>query len=142
MTDRRQSRIHIHALTIAGVLICMGLYAFGPIDTWFTASLARMGIEHAWGWLMIGSGLLLSAAAVVPNRQLRWAGHAVAMFASAWTFWLMWPTGVMTPTVSGCGVIAIVCASWMLRDALDGKRFRCMLRETGRWEAYDRGREF
>ena len=139
MTDRRGHRVHIHALTIAGMLICMGLYAFGPIDTWFTAALARMGVEYAWGYCMVGAGVLLSLSAVLPHRRLRWAGHFAAMMASGWTFWLMWPTGVLTPTIAACGVIAIGCGASMIRNALDGKRTRCVLRETGRWEAFDHG---
>jgi hypothetical protein len=142
MRDRRRQPWRIHTMTLGAVLAVMGMYAFSPMDTSFTATLARMGLEEAWGVAMILGGLTLGVSAPMQRRYARWVGNMGGMMAAGWTFSLCWTAGILTPTVAACGVIAVGCAWAMLRDAFAGREYRCMVRQTGRWEVASRGRQF
>ena len=134
MQDRRQSQIRTHTVTLGAVLIVMGAYAFAPFDTMFTTELARQGIEPLWGVLMVTSGAGLAYGGTTRNRLLRWAGNAAGMFVTGWTVAVSWTGGIITPTLAACGVICLGCAATMMRDAIAGQNYRCMLKATGRWE--------
>lgn len=136
MRDRRRSRLRIHTLTLGALLAVMGMYAFAPMDTLFTSVLAHQGLEETWGVAMIAAGVTLGVSSTMSGRYARWSGNVAAMMASGWTFSLCWTSGLLTPTVAACGVISIGCGATMIRDALAGQRYRCMLRETGRWDNY------
>lgn len=129
-------------MTLGAVLVVMGMYAFSPMDTTFTATLARMGLEESWGVAMIVGGLTLGLSSTVHHRYARWVGNMGGMLVSGWTFSLCWTAGMLTPTVAACGVIAVGCVIAMMRDAFAGREYRCMLRETGQWEVAGRGRTF
>lgn len=138
MNDRRRTW-RTHTLTLGAVLVAMGMYAFQSFDTRFTATLAQIGVEYVWGVLMVVSGLALGVTGGASNRFVRWLGNFSASLVCSWTFWLCWQFEVITPTAVACLVIAVGCAITMLRDALMGKRFRCVMRETGRWERQNGG---
>lgn len=134
MKDRRQSQIRSHTVTLGAVLMIMGSYAFAPSDTMFTANLARNGIEGLWGILMIGSGALLTYAGTPAHRFVRWAGNAAGMTVCGWTVVISWTGGILTPTLAACAVICVGCGFTLIRDALAGQKYRCMLKSTGQWE--------
>ena len=134
MQDRRQSQIRTHSVTLGAVLVIMGSYAFAPFDTRFTANLAQYEVESLWGLLMITSGAMLAYAGTTQNRYARWAGNSSAMMTCGWTIGLSYSGGILTPTLAACGVICLGCAVTMMRDAVAGKKYRCMLRATGQWE--------
>ena len=138
MRDRRKPGIRINTLTLGGVFIVMGMYAFSPFDTLFTATLARMGVEEMWGTFMLCAGTLLAISAGGHRRYLRWAANVSGMIMGGFTFWVCWVEAFLTPTAAAMGVIAVGCLASMVRDAIAGQNYRCWLRETGRWEA-DRG---
>lgn len=136
--DRRRQSWRIHTVTLGAVLVVMGMYAFSPMDTMFTRTLALLGLEEVWGALMILAGLGLGFSANTTNKYLRWCGNLGGMLVCGWTFWLCRQFGPLTPTVAATGVICLGCLATMIRDALVGKRTRCMLRETGRWDGAER----
>ena len=139
MNDRSQGRWRTHTITLGAVLVVMGLYAFSPFDTLFTATLARLDLETAWGTVMVGSGSLLALTAGTTHRYMRWAGNMGGMLAGGWTWASCWNHMMLTPTVAACAVIAVGCAVTMLRDAVYGRRYRCQMRQTQQWEALANG---
>lgn len=139
MYERRARRWRIHTMTLGAVLAAMGTYAFMPFDTLFTQTLARLELEHTWGVVMITCGGILAMSAGTTHRYGRWAGNLCGMIAGGWTWAICWAHGMLTPTVAACGVIAVGCAVTMARDAIHGKRVRCMMRRTQQWEALAHG---
>lgn len=137
--DRRRARLRTHTFTLGFVLVVMGCYAFSPIDTLFTQTLARLGVEDLWGAVLLASGGLLALSAASSHKYMRWAGNAAGGFAGMWTFGLCISEGLFTPTVAACGVIGIGCIATMVRDALSGQKYRCMMRQTGQWSALGNG---
>jgi len=105
--DRRRSRQRTHTVTLGGVLVSLGAYAFGPYDTLFV------------------SGMLMVLSGFHRNRLLSWGANAVAGLVCGWTALLFIFGGVVTPTVSACLVIAVGAFASMLRDAFEGQRMRC-----------------
>lgn len=135
MIDRRRNGIRINTLTLGAVFFVMGLYAFSPLDTLFTATLARLEIEEMWGSFMIAAGALLAFSATGHRRYVRWLGNTAGMLMGGLTFWICWSEALLTPTGAAMGVIAVGCLASMIRDAFAGQNYRCWLRQTGQWES-------
>lgn len=123
--DRRKDSPRSGMATIGALIIMMGFYVFGPQETLFTNTLARLGIEYFWGSLMIAVGLIHMTSAFMPHiRLFNWFAHTVTSIVTAWTFFLMTSMGTNTPTINACLVIAIGSAITMLKDALEGVKIR------------------
>ena len=91
-------------------MIFLGRFAlFSGMDTKFTATLARMSMEHAWGAVMIASGAVQAIAAFTPWRSFQVPVYGVSSIVLLWT-WAMAGLigGLSTPTVDACLGVGIV----------------------------------
>jgi uncharacterized membrane protein HdeD (DUF308 family) len=132
--DRRRSA-NVSMIALGVFMISLGQFAaWGPQDTLFTVTLARAGIEHFWGWVMIVTGAFKIASAC---GCLRWmdestdwprssvVAHLVSGFVLLWT-WVV--TGLMyglsTPTVHACAGVGFVLLAGGFVEARRSREIR------------------
>lgn len=124
MADRRKPPMQLNTLTLGMVVVCLGLFAFLPMDTSFFPQLENLGVGDEWGFMLMGSGTMFSASCIGSRPLLRWLANAAVIVVCAWTFILFVTAGVLTPMVAACGVIACGTAAGLVKNAFSGKRMR------------------
>lgn len=108
-TDRRRT-VQWGVLAVAVFMLVLGRFAlFSPIDTLFSQSLARMGLQDSWGVVMIASGVCLAASTITPWRLFQVLSYGVSGLVLCWTYILVgWVGKISTPTVDACLGVGIV----------------------------------
>ncbi|MEK9809112.1 MAG: hypothetical protein VW362_01595 [Candidatus Nanopelagicales bacterium] len=126
--DRRRQDIKTDALIVAGILLTMGWYAspWQPIDTLFTQSLARLGLETTWALLFSIAGTLRAYVAIMRGKAPRWACFVANWFSALIGLWtgLLFIHGPTTPTIMACWVIGVGSLVSLFRDARQQQKMR------------------
>lgn len=126
--DRRRSA-QWGMVAVGVFMVSLGKFAvWGSVDTLFTQSLARLGIETAWGLVMVSAGLLQIITAFVPWRTLLVATYGMSGIVMLWTYVLVGLIGGRTtPTIDAClgvGVVMLIAAVSKARQSVCIRAFQ------------------
>lgn len=133
MIDRRDRRRWVNwpVIGIGLMLISMGRFAvYGPIETLFTSTLGRMGLNVSWGIIMIFIGIGNIAVVFIPNRTPTVVMYGITAITLLWTWFLAYFVGgIYTPTVEACLWVGIALLVGAAYEANISKRIRCVRKE-------------
>ena len=127
--DRRHQDIKPDSLIVAGILLTLGWYAspWQPLDTFFTQTLARLGLEYFWSFLFTVAGMLKLVASSwrcqCPSL-LTWCANWITAIVTLWTGFIFVAYGPLTPTTAACWVIGIGSVASLYRNARQKQRIR------------------
>lgn len=129
MKDRRCQEVRPDSLSVSGILLMFGWYAspWNPLDTFFTTTLARLGLDLIWSVLFIAAGSLKFVSAWWRCDCPLWISFAanwLTAMACLWTGFLFWKVGPLTPTTAACWVIGICAVIALYRNARQKQRMR------------------
>jgi hypothetical protein len=113
------------------MLISLGRFAaFGPVETLFTNTFARMGLDMSWGVIMIVIGIGNIAAVFMLNRTATVVVYGITSITLLWTWFLAYFIGVVyTPTVESCLWVGIALFIGAAYEATISKKIRCVRKE-------------
>lgn len=115
-------------VAVGALMIIMGRFAaFSPVDTMFTQTLSRLGLETEWGVIMIVVGSAQIATAFIPWRAGLVAVYGASGTILCWT-WVMvgWLGQLSTPTVDVClgvGIVMLIAAVSKARQSMCVRAF-------------------
>jgi len=127
--DRRCNEIRPDSIAVAGILLTFGWYAspYNPIDTLFTQTLARLGLETFWSVLFVVAGFLKMTSAIWCCSCPLWISFSanwLTAMACLWTGFMFWKMGPITPTTAACWVIGACAVLALYRNARQKQRLR------------------
>ena len=104
-------------------MISLGKFAvWSPIDTLFSQTLGRLGLETEWGVIMIGMGALQIVTAFVPWRTALVVCYGMSGIVLCWTYVIVGLAGKLsTPTVDAClgvGIVMLIAAVSKARQSV------------------------
>lgn len=136
MLDRRDRRKWINwpMIAVGLMMVSMGRYAiFGSYETLFTSTLARLGVESMWGFVLITVGGLNLVAVFIRNRTLIVATYGISAIALFWTWVIAYLIGgIYTPTVENCLWVGCALLVGTAYEANTSKQIRCIKKEAAR----------
>ena len=110
-------------IAVGVFMISLGKFAvWSQIDTLFSQTLGRMGMETQWGIVMIAIGIVQIVTAFVPWRTALVVTYGVSGIVLCWTYIVVGlVANLSTPTVDAClgvGVVMLIAAVSKARQSV------------------------